>query len=163
MTERRSWVDAYKTRVCPRCGKTLMELDFSSSAVTKDHKQPLCRACTEAARISLEAKRYRMTPEGRVTTILGGLTYRTKQAGRIMQITREELARLLRKRTCAYCGRRFQKDSKEFSIVVDHVVPLARGGDTVVGNLVAACWLCNHSKGERTPEQWQPRWYKKEE
>lgn len=161
--KRRSWVDAYKARVCPRCRKTLMELDFGSSTVTEDHKQPLCRPCTESVRISLEAKRYRATVGGRVATIFGGLTYRTKQAGRIMGLTRAELAKLLRKRVCAYCGHRFRKDSREFWIVIDHVMPLARGGDTVEGNLAAACWRCNHDKGERTPEQWQPRWYNKKE
>lgn len=159
---KKSWSDAYKPRVCPRCRKTRMELDFSSSTVTEDRKQILCKACTETTRISLEAKRYRMTPEGRVTTILGGLTYRTKQANRVMELTRKELGKLLRKRTCGYCGRRFRKDNKEFWIVIDHVIPLARGGDTVVGNLVAACWRCNHSKGDKTLIEWEDRWYTKE-
>ena len=38
---------------------------------------------------------------------------------------------------------------------LDHVKPYRRDGLTVFGNLVAACSLCNQSKGDRTPEEWR--------
>jgi len=42
--------------------------------------------------------------------------------------------------TCRYCGRR----SSHLSI--DHVYPVARGGETTLDNLVAACDQCNSRK-----------------
>ena len=50
---------------------------------------------------------------------------------------------------CFYCRRELQ----EGEIVMDHVVPLARGGSPGVENLVAACGDCNSRKGEREAEE----------
>ena len=43
---------------------------------------------------------------------------------------------------CVYCGR----SSKDVALEVDHVVPVASGGKTEIGNLVSACWECNAGK-----------------
>ena len=45
---------------------------------------------------------------------------------------------------CAYCG-------VENATTVDHVVPVARGGDDNENNLVCACVSCNTSKGKKMP------------
>jgi len=46
--------------------------------------------------------------------------------------------------TCTYCG---QPEADQ----VDHVVPIARGGDIYnMDNLVACCRMCNLSKGTKT-------------
>jgi len=156
---KRSWKDEYLSKICPRCQKKLMRLDFGPSEITEDRKQTLCKKCVAAEAVASKGKKYRATPTGKVTTIWSGLVYRTKQANRVMKLTREELGELLRKRKCFYCGRLFLKDSARFYRVIDHVVPLVLGGDTTASNLVAACWMCNHHKGDRTPDQWLMRWY----
>jgi hypothetical protein len=46
---------------------------------------------------------------------------------------------------CRYCYHRAD--------TVDHIIPYSRGGETVMGNLVAACRSCNSRKGARTPEE----------
>lgn len=38
----------------------------------------------------------------------------------------------------------------------DHVVPLSRGGLSVMENLATACGPCNRSKNYRTPGEWKP-------
>jgi hypothetical protein len=48
--------------------------------------------------------------------------------------------------TCQYCGR----SAPEVKLHVDHVVPVARGGRTVLENLRAACEDCNLGKGTRS-------------
>jgi 5-methylcytosine-specific restriction protein A len=48
---------------------------------------------------------------------------------------------------CYYCGKKFS--AKELTL--DHIVPLARGGTTTPGNVVAACLACNKDKGVDTP------------
>jgi 5-methylcytosine-specific restriction endonuclease McrA len=45
---------------------------------------------------------------------------------------------------CAYCG-------VENATTVDHVLPVARGGDDSEANLVCACVKCNTSKGKKMP------------
>ena len=50
---------------------------------------------------------------------------------------------------CAYCGDELGKRP-----TLDHVVPKAKGGPTVPGNLVACCLSCNASKGHRPWREW---------
>ena len=57
---------------------------------------------------------------------------------------------LLRDRnTCQFCGRVFPSSE----LTLDHVVPRSRGGRSNWENLVACCYRCNNSKGDRTPEE----------
>lgn len=50
--------------------------------------------------------------------------------------------------TCVYCGRRSGR------LTLDHVVPVSRGGSSVLENLVTACVGCNSAKATKTPEEW---------
>lgn len=44
---------------------------------------------------------------------------------------------------CVYCARQLPAED----LTVDHVQPVARGGDHSDGNLAAACQACNTRKG----------------
>ena len=47
--------------------------------------------------------------------------------------------------TCKYCG----KSPRDGVVLeVDHVNPVANGGENDIDNLVTACWECNHGKGK---------------
>ncbi|WP_117211719.1 HNH endonuclease [Allorhizocola rhizosphaerae] len=46
---------------------------------------------------------------------------------------------------CAYCGGK--------ATTVDHVLPSSRGGTNTWANTVAACYVCNQRKGDRTPAE----------
>ena len=48
---------------------------------------------------------------------------------------------------CIYCQRPMR-------LVVDHVVPIARGGRTVAANLVPCCQRCNSRKADHEPFRW---------
>ncbi|HEY2030030.1 MAG TPA: HNH endonuclease [Myxococcales bacterium] len=50
---------------------------------------------------------------------------------------------------CAYCGNRFPAGQ----LTMDHVVPVARGGRSVKGNVVASCKDCNNRKKLLTPAE----------
>jgi 5-methylcytosine-specific restriction endonuclease McrA len=58
---------------------------------------------------------------------------------------------------CVYCG-----DGMTLALgstktaTLDHVIPRSRGGPTNEGNLVAACSLCNRSKGSLSVKEFQP-------
>ncbi|MDP6108776.1 MAG: HNH endonuclease [Rhodospirillales bacterium] len=51
--------------------------------------------------------------------------------------------------SCQYCGDEFQTEKLTF----DHVIPRARGGTTLWGNVVTACAPCNLSKRDRLPKE----------
>lgn len=52
---------------------------------------------------------------------------------------------------CAYCGCELgYKDMQ-----VDHVIPLRRGGDDDIENMLPACRSCNHYKGTLTAEEFR--------
>lgn len=50
--------------------------------------------------------------------------------------------------TCQYC------EYKGPNLTIDHVVPKSKGGQDTWQNLVTACYDCNNSKDNRTPEEW---------
>jgi 5-methylcytosine-specific restriction endonuclease McrA len=64
-------------------------------------------------------------------------------------VTAKDLQRLL-SAPCAYCG------AKE-NITIDHVVPLARGGDHTIGNFLPACKTCNSRKRDSFIMEWRKR------
>lgn len=43
------------------------------------------------------------------------------------------------------------------SAVADHVLPRSRGGADHDENRAIACWPCNSSKGDQTPDEWGGR------
>ena len=47
---------------------------------------------------------------------------------------------------CLYCN------SRE-SLTIDHIIPKSRGGVDTWENLVTACNLCNHKKGNKSPRE----------
>jgi len=52
-------------------------------------------------------------------------------------------------RRCVYCAHRLPSELA----TLDHVVPVARGGLHVPGNLVTACARCNRLKGDMLPHE----------
>lgn len=52
--------------------------------------------------------------------------------------------------SCAYCG-----DSILQNTTKDHDVPLSKGGDDSIGNILPCCWPCNQAKGQMTGEEFR--------
>lgn len=55
---------------------------------------------------------------------------------------------------CFYCHVSLEKTSLQHK-TIDHIVPLSRGGRTTFGNVVLACWWCNHMKADRRRDQFE--------
>lgn len=68
-------------------------------------------------------------------------------------ISSRDIKRLLDRHggACAYCRGKFP----EVRFSIDHVVPLSRGGEDSIGNIVPACLPCNQSKSSRTVTEWR--------
>ena len=52
---------------------------------------------------------------------------------------------------CYYCG----QPTPPNELTMDHIVPLARGGKSTRGNIVAACKSCNNQKKQLLPMEWR--------
>jgi len=59
--------------------------------------------------------------------------------------------RKLAKGVCFWCGRK----TAPSALTMDHIVPIARGGRSVKGNVVPACNACNSKKKQLLPIEWE--------
>ena len=59
--------------------------------------------------------------------------------------------RRLAKGICHYCG--CSTPPKE--LTMDHIVPIARGGRSIKGNVVPACKKCNTAKKQLLAMEWE--------
>lgn len=68
----------------------------------------------------------------------------------VRDLTGEQIATMMAEQdgVCAYCHHLSPP------LVVEHIVPLARGGSHTLWNVVGACERCNGEKHDRTPEEW---------
>ena len=57
--------------------------------------------------------------------------------------------RRVQRGVCAWCGRSVPPGE----LTLDHIVPVARGGRSVKGNVVASCKECNNRKKLMTPAE----------
>lgn len=87
--------------------------------------------------------------------LAGFLTRKSDRRPRDLGVSASEWVQLRKEvftrdnNTCQYCG------TNEAPLDCDHVLPLSRGGKSIVENLVAACFSCNREKGDRTPLEWK--------
>ncbi len=59
--------------------------------------------------------------------------------------------RQLARGLCYYCGGSFSPAA----LTMDHIVPMARGGKSIKGNVVPACKVCNNKKKYMLPIEWE--------
>ena len=72
-----------------------------------------------------------------------------------MKATAREIRDLRENSThCHYCQAVFDGILIK---TIDHVLPISRGGDHSMANLVVACKPCNSQKQASTPEEWEAR------
>ncbi len=81
------------------------------------------------------------TPEQRLKSLLKTHQRRVTKNG---TVTPEQVAELMeRQKICYYCKKPFNSRRKP---TIDHVIPLAKGGQHDISNLVLACLSCNTRK-----------------
>jgi 5-methylcytosine-specific restriction endonuclease McrA len=74
------------------------------------------------------------------------LVYPIRRPRPRVKLTRKEIF-IRDNYTCQYCGR------TNIELTIDHVIPRSRGGGHSWDNLVAACKVCNHRKGGKSPTE----------
>ena len=63
-------------------------------------------------------------------------------------VTSKDIGKIMNQ-PCVYCG--------QPATQLDHIIPLARGGEHRIGNLAAACQACNLSKNKKFVTEWKLR------
>ena len=59
--------------------------------------------------------------------------------------------RRVAKGKCYYCG----SATPPKELTMDHIVPIARGGQSTRGNVVPCCKTCNTAKKQLLPMEWE--------
>jgi 5-methylcytosine-specific restriction endonuclease McrA len=70
-----------------------------------------------------------------------------KQNGGVVEKSDIESLLLAQKSRCFYC------DSKLGKYEIEHIIPLSKGGEHKLYNIVLACVHCNRTKGNKHPEE----------
>jgi hypothetical protein len=126
---------AKPTRICPICNNEFRAFRSSPNIACS-------KACADERRRRGYKGNRSLEPKRRARSM------REKTIG-LSQTSRAALLSRWRITTkCYWCGERATES-------VDHVVPLAQGGNHGEGNLVPSCLNCNSSKGARTVMQWR--------
>lgn len=109
-------------------------------------------------------RRYNQTAPSRATISRRNAKRRALKAQAVSALPLEDFATLETQHpVCAYCGREFIAGHRLYKRTLDHIVPLSRGGQHTLDNLVFAHKRCNSQKGTKLPEEWTDRWYEQEE
>lgn len=64
----------------------------------------------------------------------------------------KELILRIRGEDCFYCGEKLDKHDN----AIDHIIPLEKGGDNKLNNLVLCCWACKSEKQGKTLDEFVP-------
>lgn len=101
--------------------------------------------------------KYNKTEKGRVKNLAAANRRRARMAGvKSEPLAVQEYMRLMRSMdfvNCEWCS----LPVKGPKICFDHVVPIVKGGDNTVENLVPTCKRCNSSKNAKLLSQWTKR------
>ena len=154
---RRVLVGGVINKRCPECGmfKPLSEFYKCSSSI--DRASSMCKVCSRAVgRRNYQKYGSRWAPtretwkKDNPEWMRVFYAKRRSVSGVLDQDSKSvyEWASSRNTTRCPYCGEKTTDPTKRH---VDHVVPLALGGDSSFENLVIACASCNQKKSAKDP------------
>lgn len=124
------------SKVCKRCEVRKPFEQFSPHKDRKDGRQTVCREC-------------------RSSLIHSGTWDNTRRAQRKADasdgtLTPQIVGELFSVRNCPCCTGLMDRNDK----VLDHIVPLSKGGAHSIHNVIVMCWRCNSEKAAHHPSKW---------
>lgn len=132
---------------CPGCGSIRL-LPFREGK----RRDPI-QACSDRCRMQMQIDRTREYRRANPEKVQAwNLTRRSLHKGAEgKRVTDRDLSRLFAR----FDGRCFYCD--DLATTIDHAIPLARGGQHVIGNLLPACVSCNSQKWTMTVMEFRVR------
>lgn len=133
-------------KTCIRCSKTLPLTDFVHHIGGKFAITDLCRACHEESREKTDFPT-------RVSRNIYNENWRAKHFGLVADLTVDQWMELLEvsEGRCYHCRNAVGADK----LVIDHIIPVTRGGGTTFSNIVPSCRFCNGSRGSKLLHEWK--------
>jgi hypothetical protein len=142
IAERPRFDDPEGFKTCRRCRVVKPISEFGKERRNSDGLRSWCDVCQRARTLEW----HRANP----TTIfrLKALRRSAEERG---SISDRDWLRLLRwwDHSCAYCG------ATPPHLHIDHVIPISRGGQHSLGNVLPACRTCNSSRSDRLLVEWR--------
>ena len=158
-SEKTERTEATRTK---RCMRRLMRSMLSKvnakirKRVARDAKKPYVMQRSEDGRSTHPysvawRNQYNTDPEFRLKERTRARVRKLKHLGRSMvddgTVT---AAQLLTERDCPYCSIELNDSNR----VIDHMMPLVKGGHHTASNVIACCWTCNARKGSKDWAIW---------
>lgn len=142
-------------KLCGGCEQSLDDTAFSKNKLKSDGLDVHCKACAakryRAWKLSnLERDRARVSAwskQNKEKRRESGHKRRLLEKAKSFSISAKDLKRIL-SMPCYNCGSRQ-------NITYDHVVPMSRGGNHGIGNMMPLCSSCNSSKGTKLLIEWK--------
>ena len=82
----------------------------------------------------------------KISSLKGSLKKRAEDSNLLFDVELEELKQLFLDNygeECKYCSKKLSI----YNIACDHIIPVAKGGDSTIKNLQLICGTCNRRKG----------------
>lgn len=165
-------------KFCNRCKDQKPLQAFSKNARQEDG---LCRECKDCAKARAKARYKKCGQKMRqqMATLRLNDYERRLEIERASRARRKEIQRPLKNarqqiRNRLLSGNAFKLLSKEIAnlykqpcyncgtrdnLSIDHIIPLSRGGNHSIGNLMTLCRPCNSSKGKKLLVEWHQDLY----
>lgn len=161
--------DKYKLSRAEHYLKNRDEIRARSKARYEEKKEEILNQMAEYRdqnrdRIRAYFRDYRQSPENkekiRLWKSIAKMRRRTREAGLPIELTLEQWEECLNyfEHSCAYCGR------KDDTLHKEHFIPVIKGGEFTVNNIIPSCGPCNSSKHIKDFFDWYPEqhFYSKE-
>ena len=141
-----------KMKTCSRCSHARPIQYFSNDSNTSDGLSYQCSDCRHARYLANRTKilERMSSPDYRPNRQVYNSRQRAKNYDIENTLTVSEWKDKLTESDgcCAYCGEKVG----QAKLVMDHVIPMLKGGSNSIENITPACKLCNRKKAAKSSE-----------